>query len=656
MRILRFLLVIVLLGVAGAQQKSGNVSFTAPKGWVSSSMQGGVQYTHKGSSGEVDGLIMVGQDMPVPDSPADWVEQRARAMLQGNPVGEQEVKSEKLANGLTSTYKVLVGGTQAKPLYYVVVLLNNSTSGVLVVLLTSEASKVEAFAREVDALSLSVKFTGAPTTATTKTPAGNGTASNLPEVKPMNAAQFKAAGGNPEMQFIPDEFRCYVERRGEGLTPDMVIQMLPGGQYRTKYGNGTLTVKQDRSLQKILGTSGPLKGATGYLEFGHYGQQFELNDVGETDDQRGVDMQCYQRGPRENLALFNFKQMTPKPGKLPCTLDDGKGTPGGTLELQSGGRYTLNGQAGKFTTSYRNEQDRDYSSLDFTDGPLDNRLGSYEENEFGVHEVSFTRPSMTCKILVKPTPAPSRYGANKAPAPPKGSGGLSGNWVHSRAGNLVPGLQMGPDFTSSMVLNSECPGNTCWEFLFFNKSGYVFTGEPDESASETDCSRTHPNGLPICEVYRVTGGKIQIGDDKAVPFKQQGKTFTLDKQEYDQLTPLDHLKLDGQFKSTIVTNAVLAVGGTISNASLYFDPKNRFAYDRSSSTNLSGTGYFASVSNQAATSSGTYQFKGNTLELKYRDGRVVRLFAVTALDGKGKLALNTLRLGGVTYYKQDGKK
>lgn len=653
MRLLSFVFTLILFfGSALAQQKIGNVSYTAPKGWTSSSVQGGVQYTHKSASGVVDGAIMVGQDMPVPDDPAGWVEAKALSLLPGDPIKENPVQSEKLPSGLTSTYKVVVGGSGQQPLFYVVALLHNSSTGMLIVLLTGDAQKLEGFVKEAESLMASVKFTGTPTTAATTTPA-SGTTTTLPEVKPMNAAQFKAAGGDPDRQFIPDEFRCYAQRKGEGLTPELVVQVLPGGQYRTKYGSGTLKVVKNWDF---VAQGGPLDGADGNFWFNRYGQSFELNDVGETEDEYGVDFQCYQRGPRENLALFEFKLKTPKPGTYPCTLDDGTGKANGTLTIQAGGAYSLDGQGGRFTTNYRGRQSDAYSSLDFRGGPLDNRLGSYEEDEYGLREVSFTRPSMTCQSRVTPTPFPSQYGTGKAPAPPGGSGGLSGNWVHSRAGTLRNGLQMGPDFTLIPTLDSECPGNMCWEFLFFNKNGYVYTLEPDESLSEADCSRTYANGLPVCEVYRVTGNKIQIGSDKAVPFKQQGKTFTLDGRDYDQLMPLDNLKLEGQFKSTVVSNAVVSLGGSISNSALYFNTKNQFAYDRSSSTNLAGSGYVMSSSNQAATRRGTYQFKGNTLELKYADGRLVRMFAVTTLDEKGKLDLTSLRLGGGTYILQKSQK
>lgn len=195
----------------------------------------------------------------------------------------------------------------------------------------------------------------------------------------------------------------------------------------------------------------------------------------------------------------------------------------------------------------------------------------------------------------------------------------------------------------------------CWEFLFFSKDGYVYTNEPDVGLEEADCTRTHPNGLPRCKVYRVEGNKIQIGTGKPLEFKVKGDSMTLGSRQFDRLLPLSGTPLSGAYESLIVTNAVVALGGTTSRANLLFDKRGQFSFDRNSSTSMAGTGYSVYVGNKDATAGGTYKFTGNTLELKYQDGRMVRLFAAIPLDSKGKLMLTLLRLGGVTYYPDDGK-
>ena len=664
-RLLSTVLVLSLAVGASAQQSNGQVSFTAPKGWAASSSQGGVlQYTHT-SAGGVDGALLIGQDMPLPNDPVRWLEQTARSLAGGQALSEQAVQSEQLASGLTALYKVLIGGTPQQPVAYVAALLHNGTSGVLVVFLSSDVENKNALEKDVDAVVESIRLSGKPTqTAGTTAAAGAGAKPaepNLPTVNPMNAAQFKAAGGNPARQIIPDEFRCYVKRKGDGLSPDLTVQVLPGGTYRTVYGNGTYQINKDR---KITWQGGPLNKADGSLDFDDYGQAFSLSDVSEDTQDTSLNFECYQRGPRENVALHNFKLRTPKPGSYSCVLADGQGDRG-ALEVGADNTYRFGGAAGRYRVDYRSDQDSARSSLTLRgEGDLE-ESGFYSEDETGLRVFTLTvptggdlisrsSPAWTCTAVAKPTPAPSLYGSEKAPAPPQGSGGLNGNFVHNRAGKLVPVLQIGPDFTSSMVLGSECPGNVCWAFAFFNPNGYVYTQEPKVDASEADCTRTYPNGLPRCEVYRVTGNTIQIGDRAPVPFTLTGSGLNLDGQRYDKLQPMDTLILRGSYESLEVTPN-LYLGGSTSSLALTFGEGRTFSLSSDRSTTVMVPGATVSNSNRAATLTGTYKFSGNTVELTYRDGRVVRQFAALPVEG-GKITPTLLRIGGVTYSPSIDKK
>ena len=664
----RWLAALLLCSVAQAQD--AGFSLTTPPGWTVEEGENSNSYFPSTAGGRDQVSVTVSPELKFQANPKQFVENAAAAVSKSSTIVSQEsAQSQNLPSGGTLTLKSLLArSAQGGQLSYVVALVQGQDSAVLLMLVTPSEQAAQKYLKDFTGMLASLRFT--PRTATQPNPGGKGgplglgAKQALPEVKPMNAAQFKASGGDPENSIIPDEFRCYRKTKGDGLAPELTLQILPSGQYRTPYGGGTLKVVKDGSLRKLQGVGGPLNGAGGYLNFDDFGQSLSLSDVGEDVLERSLDFECYQRGPRENAALFDFKLNTPKAGQYPCIVSDGKGTPGGTLELLPGNRYGLGGQTGRYTVDFRSYQDGSSSSLDFAGGPLDDQRASYAEDEYGLRTVDLSRAEIRlvsststgveCRVVAKPTPPPSIYGSAKAPAPPKGSGGLSGNWVHWRSGNLIPGLQLGPDFTSTMVMNSECPGNICWEFAFFNKNGYVFTDEPDVSIDEADCTRTHPNGLPRCEVYRVQGGKIIIGQGEPEDFKLSGDTLKIAGREYTKLLPLTGLALAGAYQSKIVTNAVVSLGGTISDASLLFNKQQQFAYDRSSSTNLSGTGYVLGSSNKAATSGGTYQFQGNTLTFSYRDGRTVRLFAAAESEN-GKPLLTLLRLGGVSYYPDDGK-
>lgn len=205
-------------------------------------------------------------------------------------------------------------------------------------------------------------------------------------------------------------------------------------------------------------------------------------------------------------------------------------------------------------------------------------------------------------------------------------------------------------------------GGLCWDVMVFDKSGYVFTDEPEASLDEADCTRTHPNGLPICEVYTVKGGRITVGKENPMTFKKVGSGLEIDGDTYQPLVKLEGVKLSGPYeaKSFVGGGAGSTVSGAFQNT-LNFLPGGRFSRERSggvSSTftdngTASGTvtGGFASTSQSA--SSGTYSVKGYTLTLTYGDGHKESLFAFALPDKNGKPRLDLLRLGGASYTVPD---
>ncbi|MFC4456728.1 hypothetical protein, partial [Deinococcus sonorensis] len=69
----------------------------------------------------------------------------------------------------------------------------------------------------------------------------------------------------------------------------------------------------------------------------------------------------------------------------------------------------------------------------------------------------------------------------------------------------------------------------------------------------------------------------------------------------------------------------------------------------------SGTTTGGVTAQSSRSSSGTYRFVGNTLELKYADGRVVRSFAFLADTDGQKMSTGFVRIGGRDYTLQDKK-
>ncbi|PNY82027.1 hypothetical protein CVO96_12195 [Deinococcus koreensis] len=431
---------------------------------------------------------------------------------------------------------------------------------------------------------------------------------------------------------------------GDSLSPELALQILPGGKYRTPYGAGTFRVVRDGSLVKTDWQSGPLSGAYGYLRLDDWGQTLSLNNVGEDVLEDDISFECYQRGPREERQLLQFRLRTPAPGAYPCTLQDGSGKSGGTLEVLPGRAYRLNGKAGQYTVDFRSDQDEDWSDLEFSGGTLDEAIASYQEDETGVRELSVFRPKMKCSRVVKPTPMP-RYGAARAPTPPKGSGGLEGAYATWRVDvmNLCGGL--------------------CWSMYVFDRGGYVYTDEPDEGLAEADCRRTRPNGLPVCEVYRVQGGTIRLGQDKPDPLVKVGRDLKIGGQTYQRIMPLDGLKLGAAYQSRSGFGSATSTTVALFRNEYTFTPQGTFVSDRSGgvSSTLTTDGTTMGdviggvTSSTRGGSRGTYRFVNHALELTFADGHVERKFAFALPDRNGKPDLGLLRLGGSSYTVVDKK-
>lgn len=651
-RLLLSALLLALFGLQAQAAKVGSTTYVAPDGWTASVASG--MATLAPSGGVSAGLMLVIPDQKVSGEARTWFTATVKQLSSDGQVTDQSDVTATTSGGVTllaaaSTVK-LAQTTQYR--FYTARLSGTGTATVYVLVTPT----LEAFKRyQTDYVSLirsAAPATASGGAATGSSPAGgplSGTKTALPAVKPMNAAQFIAAGGNPEVAVIPDEFRCYQEKGGSSLTPELTVQILSGGKYRTAYGSGSYTVRKDSSLIKTDWTGGPLDGAYGYLTFGNDGQTLSLRDVGEAQLDTALRFECYQRGPRENRQLLEFRLRTPAAASYPCTLTDGSGKGGGTLEILAGGAYRLGGQGGWYSADFRSDQDQDWSSLDFKGGLLDDTSGTYQEDAMGVRTLRISSPKRECMKVVKPTPIP-RYGTAKAPAPPKGSGGLSGAYA-----------RWYPDPLAASGFGG-C-GGLCWDVYVFDKSGYVYTHEPDQGLDEADCTRTHPNGLPVCEVYRVQGGQLVIGQDKPMTLAKSGAALKIGGDTYQPLLKLDGLKLNGAYESrSFVGGGTSTVSGAF-QTNLTLTPQGRFSRERSggvsatttdTGTNLGTVTGGVTVSTERQ-NSGTYRVTGYTLELTYGDGHIERLFAYTLPDRNGRPDLGLLRLGGSTYTIPDKK-
>ncbi|WP_161882854.1 hypothetical protein [Deinococcus alpinitundrae] len=655
-------------GWAGAET-FGDLTYTPPPGWTAQPSASTLSLKPPNlAAGEV-ALITLSKGSDFKGDFAAAFDQLSKTGPTGYTLlSRSKAVPDKDQNGVALIAQAAVfQNASGQPLYLYYVAANPPGRLEILVYTASSLSTFQKYEPAVTALAGSVTF---------GTPKASGTATAPPPTKPPptktppqttppgtqpavslpvpNLAKLVAGGFDPEKQPIPDEFSCYPDLSSDKYqTPVFKLQILNQTQYRVVTGKtasaGTFTTKKGSVFYDVQFKTGPLASVDSATLFWgrdrEYGQNIKLYRYPLKDD-RTLSLECYQRGPRDALAQLGFRRKDPQIGKYACRSSDGKNTDQGTLEVLAERAYRYKGSGGKYSADILGDQSNDFSSVDFTGGPLDDTHASYSEDDLGEREFSFR--AMKCLVVVKPT-LPLKYGAGKAPAPPKGTGGLTGAYSLQRQQVQVGGgIQMVRDF------------------YMFSKNGYVFTGDPDTSLADADCTRIFPNGLPICEVYRLGSGQITIGSDKPVPFQQKGGVLRLDGEKLEPVRPLKDLKLAGDYKSTSVFSAPGGTGGGIFETVLKFGKDGRFRREASGGVSITTTTTGTSLgdvtggvsSSSERQNGGKYTLSGNTLTLSYDDGRVEKKFAMLPqLTKSGQPDTEWLYLGDDDYFLQKpGKK
>ena len=237
-------------GVAWAQ-RVGSVNFTPPAGWTVKTEAQLATLTAPG--GAAQGLMLVIPDQPVSGEAATWLGTVVRQLSGDGQVTDESEIQRIGENRLIKGVEVRTGGRSQFRLYLAVLegAVSQGQRATLSVLVAPDAAAIGRFQSAFTGLVNSgsgasrqaqSQGQGAPTPGSGSL---TGPRTALPDVKPMNAAQFLASGGDPESSVIPDEFRCYQEKKGDSLTPELRVQILPGGKYRTPFGTGSFTIRHD---------------------------------------------------------------------------------------------------------------------------------------------------------------------------------------------------------------------------------------------------------------------------------------------------------------------------------------------------------------------------------------------------------------------------
>ncbi len=451
--------------------------------------------------------------------------------------------------------------------------------------------------------------------------------------------QLRQARINPESQLIPDAFRCYREKPGSDyLWPDMIIQIPTKGVYQSSFGNGRYQMLQKKTVQKIRWQTGPLEGRESHLRYDRYGQRFELSS--RIQDQH-YKFHCFQRGASEQHALASYRLRDPQPGNYQCRdLKSGKQQ---TLRLAADLNYRLGSARG----SYRVEEiigkpGESSSRIIWVSGPLaeegKNKKARYSEEEgTGLRTLristtwnrfvmgtggSSSKLSAICTASGEPIHF-QKYGASQAPAPPPEAGGLEGFYY-----------TMENRFGYWNQESADAP-----RYYSFFSGGYLYKGEPEGDPGNTDCSRTLPNGAPLCVTYFITDGYIRIGQEKAQPFRHTKKILHIGDKQYVPVPKPAINRLDGQFSHSSFSKwGTMDWGGSSYQKTIFtFTPEGRFSQQNEGQTNhafdagptgmnIPGASIYGIGSHQDS-NSGTYSIEGHTITFHYNDGRVLRHFA-----------------------------
>jgi hypothetical protein len=454
---------------------------------------------------------------------------------------------------------------------------------------------------------------------------------NTPALTPE---QLAAQGINPETMLIPDTFHCYLDEYSDDYSQfDFALTILPNWQYSTDVGTGDYEIVGDLPVE-VKWLSGPFasEDAYAFANYDNYGQTISLHEIGA----EGQDFNCYQRGSKEEQVKLELAFKDPQPGTVYSCVDEDDGTPA-TLEMLENRIYRVDGMDGDYTVDLMNDPESDSPGVDYLSGPWADSFGSISANEeTGQREISATSHDATfdfvCSFLGSPLQG-VQYGSATAAPPPAGAGGLEGfyaNWE--------------PDM-SGMGL---CTGGICWDYFYFFANGYVYTEKPEGLLEQIDCTRTQPNGAPLCDTYTLQGSTIYFSDGEAQSFAQTAEGLEIDGNTYSRIPRFDGLLLNGVFEAS--SFAPTGQGGVAIQKTITFSPDGSFTRQGFAGGSYSSNGTGVTATSEGS-DSGTYQIQGNAITFNYSDGQMVSDFFFV-IPGEDPNNPGAIRIGVWDFLRQ----
>lgn len=468
-------------------------------------------------------------------------------------------------------------------------------------------------------------------------------ANSTPTVKLGNTTIVASSydPNNPDPEHIPmiDTYYCYANfyalEYGEGLTTylrEHTLEILPDNQYTFDGQAGEFRTKVEESYyQWISGPLNPTGETTGEytlpytadVDYSKWGS--EITEV-ETPDGRIVD--CFQQDAREQKALLDFALQQPVLGSYSC-VTSGENPQQLSLELLPNNSYTFDGQEGSYSFSMGYFG----TSMLWSSGPLNGDTTYTADDETGLRMLEFSsseiitgagvpigsssETSMVCESVVAANLIP-KYSSTPADPPPAGAGGLDAFYVRNEfdPGNIFLGT----------------PIQNLWYYYHFLPNGYVFK---NGYVVGDECTKTYPNGQPVCNTYTVQGNTVTMSDGRQITLEAADNgAVNIDRELFEdkKLTGPQTLNGSYEYLDAQSASALEQSSGTGTN-SVYtttytFSSDGSYSYafggwSQTPTSNPSGTlgeiGTLASSSSSGG-DSGTYTIDGNIITFSSAKG------------------------------------
>jgi len=194
----------------------------------------------------------------------------------------------------------------------------------------------------------------------------------------------------------------------------------------------------------------------------------------------------------------------------------------------------------------------------------------------------------------------------------------------------------------------EC-GGMCWKYYTFLPGKKVVVGEPAGGGPETiDCKTDN------CQTYSIKDSKLVIsgGDSLSIGQTEEGTIVINDAYMSKVEAVADNFKLDGVYVARGYTGLV-GISPAASSWSKYltFKADGIFTSDSLSIGVLSTGSSHTSGSTSSGEVTGTYSITGNTITLKYSDGKTTKhVFIPDEQEGD---IYRDLQIGSIYYSLDD---